>query len=163
MRSSSNLQRRLRVALLAAGMLVALGLTGCAVDVGGQTLPSPWYLKDDVQYFVPGPSSNWRGKRPRSSSMPASRLCNAKVVPRWLTRGVPLLACPAVREHVGATLLVQQCGTTRHPWPKGRDAQIQIVHAGRGPVMMRPRGTDGSCAGRSTPRSERLGGRRLRG
>ena len=55
MRSSNNLQRRLRVALLAAGMLVAVGLTGCAIDVGGQTLPSPWYLKDDVQYFAPGP------------------------------------------------------------------------------------------------------------
>ena len=55
MRSSNNLQRRLRVALLAAATLVAVGLTGCAVDVGGQTLPSPWYLKDDVQYFAPGP------------------------------------------------------------------------------------------------------------
>ena len=29
--------------------------TGCTVSVGGQTLPSPWYHKDDVQYFAPGP------------------------------------------------------------------------------------------------------------
>lgn len=29
--------------------------TGCQVSVGGQTLPSPWYLDDDVQYFAPGP------------------------------------------------------------------------------------------------------------
>jgi len=29
-------------------------LTGCQIDVGGQTLPSPWYLGDDVQYFPPG-------------------------------------------------------------------------------------------------------------
>lgn len=29
--------------------------TGCQVDVGGQTLPSPYYMKDDVQYFAPGP------------------------------------------------------------------------------------------------------------
>jgi hypothetical protein len=25
------------------------------VDVGGQTLPSPYYLKDDIQYFPAGP------------------------------------------------------------------------------------------------------------
>jgi hypothetical protein len=35
--------------------LAALGVTGCQVDVSGQTLPSPWYLFDDVQYFPPGP------------------------------------------------------------------------------------------------------------
>jgi hypothetical protein len=29
--------------------------TGCQVDVGGQTLPSPYYIYDDVQYFAPGP------------------------------------------------------------------------------------------------------------
>ena len=32
-----------------------MGLTGCQVDVGGQTLPSPYYLTDDVQYFPRGP------------------------------------------------------------------------------------------------------------
>jgi hypothetical protein len=32
-----------------------LGATGCQVQVGGQTLPSPHYLTDDVQYFGPGP------------------------------------------------------------------------------------------------------------
>ena len=37
------------------GLLAALGLTGCQVDVGGQTLPSPYYMQDDVQYFPPGP------------------------------------------------------------------------------------------------------------
>jgi len=25
------------------------------VDIGGQTLPSPYYQTDDVQYFPPGP------------------------------------------------------------------------------------------------------------
>jgi len=33
----------------------ALAATGCQVHVGGQTLPSPYYLSDDVQYFAPGP------------------------------------------------------------------------------------------------------------
>lgn len=25
------------------------------MEVGGQTLPSPYYLSDDVQYYAPGP------------------------------------------------------------------------------------------------------------
>lgn len=33
----------------------ATGLTGCQVDVGGQTLPSAYYLQDDIQYFPAGP------------------------------------------------------------------------------------------------------------
>ncbi len=28
---------------------------GCQVNVAGQTLPSPYYMDDDVQYFAPGP------------------------------------------------------------------------------------------------------------
>jgi hypothetical protein len=44
-----------RTVLVGAGLLMAVGLTGCQVDVGGQTLPSPYYMKDDVQYFPPGP------------------------------------------------------------------------------------------------------------
>jgi len=39
--------------LLGLGLLAPLGLTGCQVDVGGQTLPSPYYMHDDVQYFPP--------------------------------------------------------------------------------------------------------------
>lgn len=39
---------------IACGLgLAALSSTGCQVHVGGQTLPSPWYLTDDVQYFAP--------------------------------------------------------------------------------------------------------------
>lgn len=42
---------------VAALVLAAAGVasTGCQVDVGGQMLPSPYYLKDDVQYYEPGP------------------------------------------------------------------------------------------------------------
>jgi hypothetical protein len=36
-------------------MIVALAMSGCQVEVGGQTLPSPYYLSDDVQYYAPGP------------------------------------------------------------------------------------------------------------
>jgi hypothetical protein len=41
--------------LLGLVAIAVLGLTGCQVDVGGQTLPSPYYLTDDVQYFPAGP------------------------------------------------------------------------------------------------------------
>jgi hypothetical protein len=30
-------------------------LVGCQVDVSGQTLPSAYYLQDDIQYFPAGP------------------------------------------------------------------------------------------------------------
>lgn len=47
--------RPLRVLLGGLVVAAALGVTGCQVDVGGQTLPSPNYMRDDVQYFPPGP------------------------------------------------------------------------------------------------------------
>ncbi len=46
-----------RFQMLAGGLLLlACGAsTGCQIDVAGQTLPSPWHLTDDVQYYAPGP------------------------------------------------------------------------------------------------------------
>ena len=44
-----------RIMGLVALGLAGLPLTGCQVDVGGQTLPSPYYLQDDIQYFPSGP------------------------------------------------------------------------------------------------------------
>ena len=41
--------------LLATAALAAGSLSGCQVDVGGQTLPSAYYLQDDIQYFPAGP------------------------------------------------------------------------------------------------------------
>ncbi|MCE9629900.1 MAG: hypothetical protein K8S94_04160 [Planctomycetia bacterium] len=41
--------------LLAVVALSGLAVTGCQVDVGGQTLPSAYYLQDDIQYFPAGP------------------------------------------------------------------------------------------------------------
>ena len=53
--SGSNKQRRsMKLGLVGLGLFAAIGLTGCQVDVGGQTLPSPYYMSDDVQYFQPG-------------------------------------------------------------------------------------------------------------
>ena len=46
----------LRTTLCGLGLAVlALGSTGCQITEGGQTLPSPWYVYDDIQYFAPGP------------------------------------------------------------------------------------------------------------
>ena len=48
--------RRSVTGWVAAGLLLgSTALTGCQIDVAGQTLPSPTYLKDDVQYYAPGP------------------------------------------------------------------------------------------------------------
>jgi hypothetical protein len=41
--------------LCIAAAVTAAGLTGCQVDVAGQTLPSAYYLQDDIQYFPAGP------------------------------------------------------------------------------------------------------------
>ena len=42
------------VALLAVGPALTL-MSGCQVEYAGQTLPSPYYLTDDIQYYAPGP------------------------------------------------------------------------------------------------------------
>jgi hypothetical protein len=55
MKGLSRQRRRLRTLLLSLGLLAGVGLTGCQIESGGQTLPSPYYMHDDVQYFPPGP------------------------------------------------------------------------------------------------------------
>ena len=55
MSSSRCRQRPVQAVLVALALLVVVGVTGCQVDVGGQTLPSAYYMFDDIQYFPPGP------------------------------------------------------------------------------------------------------------
>ena len=55
MRHTHERRQSWRRALYSVGLCASLGLTGCQVDVGGQTLPSPYYQLDDIQYFPPGP------------------------------------------------------------------------------------------------------------
>ena len=55
MKPTSNRRSAVHSIACSLGLLVACAATGCQVDVGGQTLPSPYYLDDDVQYFAPGP------------------------------------------------------------------------------------------------------------
>ncbi len=54
MTSNTNDSAR-RATWMVAGLALVTLATGCQVQVGGQTLPSPWYHTDDVQYFAPGP------------------------------------------------------------------------------------------------------------
>ena len=41
--------------LCGAMIAAALTMTGCQVSIGGQTLPSAYFLEDDIQYFPKGP------------------------------------------------------------------------------------------------------------
>lgn len=53
-----NSKMQSRWPTIAMGSLVIIASTisvGCQVNVGGQTLPSPYYLDDDIQYFPKGP------------------------------------------------------------------------------------------------------------
>lgn len=45
----------LSLILSASAIIAAACSTGCQSSVGGQTLPSAYFLKDDIQYFVKGP------------------------------------------------------------------------------------------------------------
>lgn len=41
---------------LLAGLIISASSMGCfQTTIGGQTLPSAYYLDDDVQYFAAGP------------------------------------------------------------------------------------------------------------
>jgi hypothetical protein len=52
--SMSNKNNHVALRLCTVIAIVGLGLfTGCQSQIGGQTLPSPHYLTDDVQYFAP--------------------------------------------------------------------------------------------------------------
>lgn len=42
---------------LVAAIASSALFTGCQTTIGGQTLPSPDYLNDDVQYFPAGPEN----------------------------------------------------------------------------------------------------------
>ncbi|MDG1873368.1 MAG: hypothetical protein P8J27_05630 [Mariniblastus sp.] len=47
--------RSLCLLLCGAAIMAAFATTGCQMSVGGQTLPSAYYLQDDIQYFPKGP------------------------------------------------------------------------------------------------------------
>ncbi|MBN1912007.1 MAG: hypothetical protein JW818_19955 [Pirellulales bacterium] len=55
MSGSDKRRRPMRKVLLGLTLAVSLsGAVGCQSNIGGQTLPSPWYITDDPQYFPAG-------------------------------------------------------------------------------------------------------------
>ena len=50
-----TLLKSLQLAICGICLSAACLATGCQVTVGGQLMPSPNYLSDDLQYFPPGP------------------------------------------------------------------------------------------------------------
>lgn len=53
--NSQKKQNKIVCTILAAAFGLGMMCTGCQVSVGGQTLPSAYYLQDDVQYHRKGP------------------------------------------------------------------------------------------------------------
>lgn len=52
---AQSICRSLKVSASGLLLLGALASMGCQSNYSGQTLPSPYWLQDDVQYFPPGP------------------------------------------------------------------------------------------------------------
>ena len=52
---ASQSERRLRKFASGAVFFASLAASGCQMDIAGQTLPSAYYLSDDVQFYAPGP------------------------------------------------------------------------------------------------------------
>jgi hypothetical protein len=55
MQGFKNQRHSLRNFLLGLGAVAALSVTGCQSEFGNQTLPSPYYLENTVQYYPTGP------------------------------------------------------------------------------------------------------------
>lgn len=49
------MRRLTTLALLAGTAVFGTGLSGCQAHINGQTLPSAYYLQDDIQFFPAGP------------------------------------------------------------------------------------------------------------
>ncbi len=54
---------KLKTLVLLSSVLTPLWFTGCQANMGGQTLPSGYYLRDDVQYFPAGPEERLSNQR----------------------------------------------------------------------------------------------------
>ena len=63
--------------LLVAGAMMSVTSVGCLqTTIGGQTLPSPYYLDDDVQYFPTGPKQKLSNQIRALERYKAERLAN---------------------------------------------------------------------------------------
>ena len=78
-RPATHHRLAVRTAWLGCLVVTGIGLTGCQVDIGGQTLPSAYYLQDDIQYFPAGPEfklSKEAAALKAATPVPADDCCN---------------------------------------------------------------------------------------
>ncbi len=54
MHTNQGSQRLFKSLVCGLGLFITASSIGCQSYVGGQMLPSPYYLSDDIQYFPPG-------------------------------------------------------------------------------------------------------------
>ncbi|MEM9586553.1 MAG: hypothetical protein AAGA03_04675 [Planctomycetota bacterium] len=54
-RNRKNRRITTSLALVTLAATCLCGATGCQSSINGQTLPSAFYLQDDIQYFSSGP------------------------------------------------------------------------------------------------------------
>jgi hypothetical protein len=83
---------------MAAGGLLLLGCvtsTGCQIDVAGQTLPSPYHLSDDVQYYAPGPEFKLANEAAALAEQRALEISEPQVEVAVPVPGRPAIAVPA--------------------------------------------------------------------
>ncbi len=55
MRTNYRSQRVFKNLLCGLGLFITASSIGCDSHIGGQILPSPWNVPDDIQYCPPGP------------------------------------------------------------------------------------------------------------
>jgi hypothetical protein len=69
--------------------------TGCQIDVAGQTLPSPYHLSDDVQYYAPGPEFKLANEAAALAEQRALEISEPQVEVAVPVPGRPAVAVPA--------------------------------------------------------------------
>ncbi len=126
-------------------MLMAVATSvGCQSDYAGQTLPSPYWQKDDIQYFPPGPEfklsreaaamktyGTGRPSRPAGAPWVRTKLDHDPVAisisqPRWssLPPRQAVLRRPAPRRP-----MPMRCLPTKHPPVKRPRTTTPSIHS----------------------------------
>jgi hypothetical protein len=106
-RAGSQTRSGRRLTLLAS--VAVLGLipaTGCQVEYAGMTLPSGKYMRDDVQYFAPGPDFPWANTQ---AATQRARMAQMGIAVPPVGAG-PVPAMPAMPAGVGANILPLNLG-----------------------------------------------------
>jgi hypothetical protein len=76
-------------------LLACVASTGCQIDVAGQTLPSPYHLSDDVQYYAPGPEFKLANEAAALAEQTALEISEPQVEVAVPAPPRPVVAVPA--------------------------------------------------------------------